>query len=251
MGSLPFTLGGYVASTATTLAAITTAARERADMVNTTFISATEWTAMVNASCQELYEKLVEAYGNDYEMSDPFDITTDGVSDRYLLPADFFKLLGVDLQLSEAGSSTSGWITLRRFNFADRNRFTLPNVASLWGRTNLRYRLAGTEVWFSPLPSAGLSLRLWYVPRCPILVNPGDSFDGINGWEEWIVNDVAMKARIKEESPINDIQAMQAGQNERLASIPENRDAGSPATTVDVHRSNGYWGGGGWDMGEW
>ena len=64
-----------------------------------------------------------------------------------------------------------------------------------------------------------------------------------------VVNDVAMKARVKEESPIDDILRLQGIQEERLTSIMQNRDAGEPASVVDVSGINGgnY---GGWG-GDW
>ncbi len=205
---------------------------------------------MVNASCQQLYDKILEAYGNDYYEQQPYAIATDGINDHYLLPTDFYKLFGVDLQISNAASASTGWISLRKFNFADRNKYTLPNIQTLWGRTNLLYRLAGGYIWFIPLPMASMPLRLWYAPRFTPMVNGSDNFDGINGWEEWVVNDVAMKAMVKEETDISAIQALQATQEARLLSIVENRDAGSPATVVDVSNINGgnY---GGYGGGDW
>lgn len=236
---------------ATTFGQIILQAQQRSDLVGSGFITTSEWQSMANASLQQLFEKLVEAYGNDYWVQTPFAITTDGQADHYALPTDFFKLLGVDLQISNAGAQTSsGWITIWRFNFAQRNQFTLPNIQTLWGRTNCKYRLSGGNIWFTPLPQAAQPMRLWYAPRFVPLVNSSDSFDGINGWEEWAVNDIAMKALAKENSPMDGVQALQAVQNDRLASIIENRDAGSPATTVDVFRANGYGddltGNGGW-----
>lgn len=221
----------------TTLGAITLAAQQRADMENGTFISASEWTAMVNASLQQLWEKIIEAYGSDYEVQTPYSLTTDGTNDRYALPSDFFKLLGVDLQLTSG--TAAGWVTIWRFNFAERNRWSLPNLRGIVGRGNLRYRLLGGDIMFTPLPLAGQTLRLWYVPAFTPLVNASDAFDGVNGWEEWVINDVAMKALIKEESSIDDLMRMQSIQEDRLQSIVENRDAGAPATTVDVYAMNG------------
>lgn len=238
----------------TTFGQIILQAQQRADLVNSGFISDAEWEAMTNASLQQLYEKLIEAFGSDYHVQTPYSITTDGTNDAYALPTDFFKLLGVDLQLSPSSASSSiGWVTLWRFNFAERNRFTLPNILTIWGRTNLTYRLRGSKIWFEPLPMGGQSLRLWYAPVFTPLVNDSDTFDGINGWEEWVVNDVAQKALVKEESDISGVQALQAVQNDRLASIIENRDAGAPQTTVDVWAANGggNFGWGGWSDGGW
>lgn len=236
---------------ATTFGAIITAAKQRADLVNSNFISASEWQNMANASLQNLWDKLVETYGSDYEVQNTFAITTDGTNDAYALPTDFYKLLGVDLQLSGSVSQVYGWVTIWRFNFSQRNQWTLPNVTTLWGRTNLRYRLRGGNIWFAPLPAGGQSLRLWYAPRFTPLVNDSDSFDGVNGWEEWAINDIAMKALTKEESDLSGVMALQQVQNDRLASIMENRDAGAAATMVDVYAVNsgfplGEGGGGDW-----
>ncbi len=239
----------------TTFGAIITQAKQRADLVNSEFISDSEWQAMANASLAQLYEKLIEAYGSDYFVQTPYSFTTDGTNDAYALPSDFFKLLGVDLQLSPSATSTAlGWVTLWRFNFGDRNRFTLPNLISVWGWTNLSYRLRGGYIWLQPLPAGNQTLRLWYAPSFTPLDDDADTFDGINGWEEWAVNDIAMKALVKEESDISGVAALQQVQNERLASIIENRDAGAPATQLDVYSSSigwpfgGSWGGtsGGW-----
>ena len=155
---------------------MTLAAQRRADIQNDNFVTADEWTAMSEcASCQHLWDKLIEAYGNDYEIANPtgpYQFTTDGQSDHFALPDGttsfltptgaaapaFYKMLGVDLQISNAGASTNtGWITLRRFNFADRNKYTLPNVQTLFGRTNL---IVPPErelhLWFIPLPASAM-----------------------------------------------------------------------------------------------
>lgn len=236
---------------ATTAGAVITAAQQRADMVNSGFITDAEWLAMANASAQVLYDKLIEAYGNDYEVATPQTVTTDGTSDAYDLSSDFYKLLGVDLQLSASSGDNSGWVTIWRFNFAQRNQFTLPNVFTLWGRTNLKYRIRGGKIWFIPLPAGGQSLRLWYAPLFTPLTSTADEIDIGNGWSEWIVNDVAMKALVKEESDISGVQALQAVQEDRLRTIMENRDAGAPATVVDVSRVNGWGDSGGGVGGDW
>lgn len=219
-------------------------AQQRADMVNGSFISTSEWNSLVNASASQLWDRLVEAYGSDFEVATPYSITTDGTTDRYALPTDFYRLLGVDLQIN--GNS---YITLWKFSFADRNRYTLPNIQTLWGRTNVKYRLVGGNIMFIPLPAANTVLRLWYAPRFTPLASDSDTFDGINGWEEWVVNDVAIKAKVKEESPVDDLMKLQASQEERLSHVMENRDAGAPPVTVDVYAGNGSgYGGDDWGL---
>lgn len=231
---------------------IITQAQQRSDRVNSNFITASEWKSYTNSSLKNLYDKLIEAYGADYFVQTAYSFTTDGTNDAYDLPDDFYKLLGVDLQLSpSAASSSIGWITIWRFNFAARNQWTLPNIFTLWGRTNLVYRLRAGKIWLQPLPAGGQTLRLWYAPAFQNLVNDSDTFDGVNGWEEWVINHVAKKALTKDESDTSSVDSLLAIEQDRLTSVIENRDIGAPATTVDVYAatSGGPWYGNGFGGG--
>ena len=98
-------------------------ARRYADMENSSFVSDSELVIYCQTSQQELYDILLTTYGPDYFVATPFLITTDGVSDTFALPADFYKLLGVDLQVSgTAGAPTGYYIPLRPFNWSERIR---------------------------------------------------------------------------------------------------------------------------------
>lgn len=225
------------------LASMRLSAQQAADLVGSNFITTAEWNGWINTYCQQLWEKLVEAYGSDYEVQLPFTITTDGLNDHFALPTDFFKLLGVDLQISPgaAANANQGWVSVWRFNFADRNRYTLPNIQTFYGRTNMKYRLSGGNIFFIPFPSSNQSLRLWYAPKMTALVNDTDTFDDVNGWAEWATLMAAKKALTKEESDTSGIDSLLAIQEERLTHVIENRDAGQPATTVDIWSANGGW----------
>lgn len=143
------------------------AARQRADMVNSTFVTDDELNSYVNASYFELYDLLVQKYGNDYYVTQyQFDLV--GNQSRYELPEDFFKLLGVDLEI---GAGPDGWVSLRPFNLAERNRYSTANVQTWIGVTNLRYRLSGNKLWFTPSPNTGQTIRIWYIPRLRELVD--------------------------------------------------------------------------------
>lgn len=216
----------------TTLAAITAAAQARADMVNSSFLSAAEWTNNVNSSYAELYDLLVQKFGNDYYVSTSSSIVTTGLTDVFALPTDFYKLLGVDLLISGSGAS-GNYLTLHPFSFSERNRYSLQNRQAALGRTNLRYRLNGANLWFSPLPASGQTIRLWYVPRLTILVSSSDAVDGVSGWEEYIVIDAAIKAMQKEESDVSILMAQKQAMVRRINEAAENRDAGQPATVAD------------------
>lgn len=153
--------------------------RQESDMVNSNFVNDFELVSYISNSYKELYDMIVGAYGEDYYASVPASFTTNNNQQLYPLPdgtlvfqdqdnnpitpPPFYKLLGLDYQLSP--NNPQGFVTLRTFPFSDRNRFAIPNFASFWGFTNLRYRLQGNNLWLTPLPATGQVLRLWYVPR--------------------------------------------------------------------------------------
>lgn len=236
----------------TTLLAMVNGAAMLADQpvpTTTTFIPRATWVEWVNAGCQELYDKLIEAYGEDYFVGTEQTISTDGTNSTFALAEDFYKLLGVDY-LVNPNQGVAGRITIWRYNFAERNRYALPNLAAP-GRGILRYRLQGSKIAFIPRPPlAGQTLYLTYAPRFTPLSADGDAFDGINGWEEWVKAAVALKALGKEESDMSPAVTLLARQNERLETIKAARDIGAPQTTTDVYRVNGVDGWGDWP-GSW
>lgn len=185
-------------------------AKQEADMVNSGFVSDAEWTNYINASYQELYGVVVQAYGNDYYVATPSTFVTDGINQLFALPSNFWKLLGADLRVQ----ASQLWVTLKPFAFNDRNRFGLIN---------------------SPVPMAGQTVRLWYVPTLTPLAADADlTVSLVNGQEEYIVIDAAMKALAKEESDVSVFAGRKAAMLERIQSEAENRDAGSPARIVDT-----------------
>jgi len=145
----------------TTLAAVRTLVRQRANMEDSQFVTDDELNAYINLSHQELYGLLVQKYGADYFCSST-TFTTDGTNDNFALPSDFFKCLGVDVRLS-----SGRYVTLKEFAFADRNRFSgqQGNGAMLGVGPDLRYRIRGDRLWVTPLPASGQTLRMFYAPR--------------------------------------------------------------------------------------
>lgn len=230
-----------------TLLQLITAAADRADMptpTTTTFVTKATWTIYINSSIRNLYDKLIEAYGEDYfYFATPQAITTDGTNDSYALANDFYKLLGVDLKVNNE------WKTVHRFNFSERNRFSLPGIQAQGRGELIRYRLRGTRILFAPLPSAGQSIRLHYAPTFTDLSADGDTFDGINGWHEWVANHAALKALAKEDGggAFQEVSGLLKLEEDRLESIKEARDLGEPSTIRDVYadgRTEDFWLGG-------
>lgn len=148
-----------------TLATVRQTVRQRTEFTESDFVTDAELDGYINASYRALVDILVQRYGEDYFVSSD-EFTTDGTSETYSLPDDFYKLLGVDVRVS--GDT---WLSLDRFEWAERNRFSASSAAAVAWRGNLRYRHQGDSLWLKPLAAAGQTVRLWYVPRPPQLSN--------------------------------------------------------------------------------
>lgn len=218
-------------------------ALQMADRVNTKFVTTPEINTYINQSYFELYDMLVSAYGDEYYCAEPYEFTTDGTSQQYDLPTGFYKCLGVDLGLT---SGSQAWVTLKAFNFISRNRYVFPQLTSTYlGVFNLRYRVVANTLMFIPTPSAGQTVRVWYVPRMTELLQDTDMLDGVSGWTEYVAVDVAIKVLAKEESDTSFLMARKQMLTDRIQSMSQNRDLGEPQTISETRRwseLNGQWG---------
>lgn len=236
-----------------TLGQLMTAVRQRADMTTAGyapsltgtafFVSEPELISYINQSYFELYDLIVAAFGNNYYVASPYQFTTDGVNEMFALPADFYKLLGVDLSLT--GGTPGSWLTVRGFEFNDRNRYSVPNFQAFYGVTNLRFRLNGNSLWLTPTPSSGQVMQLWYIPRLTTLAALADTADGISGWTEYIIVDGAIKCLQKEESDVSILLAQKQALIQRIEAMAENRNAGPPPKVVDNLTGDVWWPGNG------
>lgn len=216
-------------------------AQQRADRVNSSFVSTAEWNTYINQSAYELYDLLVNTF-EDYYTTTPYTFTTDGTTSQYSLPPNFDKLVGVDLALN---ATSNAYVTIQKFDFISRNRYVYPNITSTFaGVFNLRYRLVGSTLMFIPTPSAGQQVRVWYIPRMTQLLKDTDQLDGVSGWIEYVIVDAAIKALQKEESDVQVLMAQKMALIKRIEESAMNRDAGQP----DTISSTRAWGnsGGGW-----
>lgn len=235
-------------------------AQQRADRVNSNFVTMTEWNSYINQSMFELYDLLVTLY-EDYFIGTPIQFNSDGTTFLYPLPngtntfnngvtpsitftpPPFYKLMGVDLALNNANNS---YVTVNKFNFIDRNRFVYPNTAStIYGVFNLQYRVMGSNIEFIPTPAAGQQIRIWYIPRLTELLQDTDiTTMGISGWIEYVIVKAAYYALTKEESDTSSLVMQLMALNKRIEESASNRDAGQ-ADKISDTRSNNGWGPGG------
>lgn len=214
--------------------------QQRINKENSQFYTNQEWNSMISQSFKELWDILQQKFGDDYFVQIPYVYTTNQNVQFYPLPADFKALLGVDIALNQGDPNS--WITLRQFEFAQRNLFNYPNVYTFYGVTNLRYRIMGNQLMIIPAPSNGLTFRIWYVPRPSQLINDTDTVDAVSGWEEYIVADSCIKALAKEETDVSVYAAQKMMLLKRIEEAAENRNIGEPQRVTDIRKVNFAWG---------
>jgi hypothetical protein len=214
-----------------TLAALRSQARQRADMVNSTFITDSEFNQYINNSATELYDLLIQKFGNEYFLLSTSISTLPSV-DSYDLPTDFYKLVGVDMLISG-----QDYVSLRPFMFSERNLNNANVSRTIYGIPDVRYRLTGSKIKLTPIPNATSAIRLWYIPILTEMSTDAGTIDGINGWEEYVVVDAAIKALQKEESDVSVLMAQKQALIKRVEEAAENRDAGAGDRVGDVRRS--------------
>jgi len=175
----------------TTIAELITEVRQKADMVSSSFVTDTEILRMLNRAWQFLYETISKE-GSGYISSTTLTTTS---AEEYPLPADFWKILGADVV--DGGRTVS----LRAFNFKDRNR-----NSGAPSSTYPAYQLRNSSLRLMPAPSPGLSVTVWYTPRPILFTAVSDVVDVPYFGEEFLAVSGAIECLAKEESDTNVLQ---------------------------------------------
>lgn len=183
-------------SSQVSLGAMRLAAQEASDFENNPAIATEVWNQFLSQSYKRLYDLLIAAYGNDYYVAAAYQFSLTN-SQSYSMPdgstnfrdingniaAKFYKLLGLDLQYQ---ASPNGWVTLKNFQFIERNKYAYPNTTTNWnGYSNLRYKIQGDALYIVPIPAQGQLAQAWYAPaptnlqfRLPAYTNSGSNVIG-------------------------------------------------------------------------
>ena len=238
------------------LSDLRTLVRQRADQENSQFVTDQELRQYINRSYCELYDLLItNANSEDYFLNSS-TVTLVSGTQTYDLPADFYKLRGVDLNM---GSDT---FPLRRYNFPQRDvgsRYSVPY--------RYRYHIQGSSLRLTPSPSTNDTLTVWYIPspkkfleKTATAITRGTSrseehtseldssgladpttfgniesrFDFYSGWDEYIICGAAIDCMVKEESDPSALMKMKEETKIRILSVSDNRDLGEPATVTDM-----------------
>jgi hypothetical protein len=190
-------------------------AQLRSDKLNSQYLTMDEWNININQSMKELGDILTTKFGDNYFLAPPLIIPLTGL-EYYPLPDGsnypnalgvpapaMYKISGVSANISGAAPGpNAGWVPLPRFNWSDREKYTtFPGQAGALNNIfQMAYREMGQNLHLIPSNQNQL-IKVWYVPILPDLLADTDMLVfGFNGWWEYIIDDCAMKAMVKEES---------------------------------------------------
>lgn len=224
-----------------TVSSLIQGSKYRSNKERSRFITDDEWLYYVNQSWKELYDLIVTTYQNYYLSS--YEFSTTGSQDSYDLPEDFLKLNGVEQKLGP-----QQWVSSKRFEWKERNRFRNSLIALQFPFQTLLYCEQDDKLHLIPMPQGNQTMRIWYVPRAKNLTTSATPADDevneincFNGWEEFIITKSAMWALLKEES-FEGAQALATMCEKikvRIMDAANNRDQLAPERVIDVESMNG------------
>jgi hypothetical protein len=199
-------------------------------MEGTDFVSDDEILRLINTALHDLYDEAVKASENYFVTSTPLAIAAETVA----LPDDVRRVSGLDLT---SGGRT---YTLRRFNFAERNRY--KSAPANWASTDgpFRFCIVNRSLLIAPAPTGSYTCTLWYIPRFADLALGEDVLFPIDDHEDYVVAWCAAQCLAKEESdPTVQLREAAEAMKRAIDNLPR-YDESEPMQVVDIYRQNTY-----------
>jgi hypothetical protein len=191
----------------------------------------------VNQGGAELYDLLIEARGRAYyAKKPPTTITTTANTSRYALASDFYRLSSVRV-------GGVGGFTLEPFTPQDEPWLREPGVTA---SKPTHYELQPGYLELLPIHMPGVAVVVDYVPHWTDLTDSSSSyFDGINGWEQYIVYYAAreMYSKDDEAGKVAEQDRAMAAMAGRIAKLAPGRDSFRAERVKNVRGAGGIpWG---------
>lgn len=223
-----------------TIQTITDSAIDLADMRNSQFIdqsgiAGTELIRYANMAYKDLYAQIVLSHEHYFTI--PYPIAVVGGQDTYPLPADFYKLNGVDLQINQ--NENQQILTLQNLQFLERNKYRagLGLGYSVWGQV-LKYLVVGLNIQFVPFPTQSSQINLWYTPNPVTIVSLNQSINIPPGGDEYMSLYIAAMCASKEESDPVPFNTKRLEVLDQMRNSFKDRDQGCPHYVVDISEIN-------------
>lgn len=194
-----------------------TAVATRGAYENSADITTTVLSDYVNEAVAETWDILVGKWEDYYVTRSTINVSAN--QDGITVPTDFYKLRL--LQIVDS-SMPSGYRRLRPHDLDAAHTFWAVS------HKHYRYRLEGGLLYLAPIPAVAETLRLFYIPACPLLVADGDTFDGINGYEQLAVQLALLRCQKRQDQPTQETMAEVQRLTARVRTAADSRDADEP-----------------------
>ncbi len=183
------------------------------------FISPYELTDLINGSIAEWVDEVRGTTWNGSYMRSSHDIPTVSGTRLYPMPQDYLSLLSVDIV------TAAGGLAVPVPSYQEEERTRLLNMP-VGNGTSIHYQIQQTDISLLPIPQGEYVVTVNYVPTAPVLSDSLDEIDSINGWEEFIVLDAAIKCLLKagEVDVIPILEQRLEKQRARIRSMAPRRD---------------------------
>lgn len=228
------------------------------DVMGDGWLSTSEVTDLVVESAARFYDITIDVLG-------PETLAKEYVQDfgpniqppPVVLPNDFYRLVSV--HVCDQSGDPSGptpfvhFETIEPVTEQGETMTTLLNLKPADGPffyqlrrvrdPETSYYRERLEIW--PYPTRDRFVRVMYVPSLDRDTSDGDNtaYDGVNGWDQWIVLDVAIAIRTKEESDTAVLERERERVEARIREKYGKQDTAHPRTPVDVRggRARAAW----------
>lgn len=206
------------------LAVLVAAIRRRADNQRRTDA---EIGLEANRSAKALDGMITKKWSCLYRFTQT-DLTTTAAQAYVAAPADFKDLIKI------------GWVNgsdpIRLDKMGIENEWVPTTSGSWhWGTVVPRYDVRGQNIWLAPTPTTVETLRLQYVPVLPTIEDSTPTpLDAFNGWEDWVINDVAAKLLAEEETDNTMVSQLRDRAGARIKEEASTRDLGNAPTVQRV-----------------
>lgn len=203
-------------------------AYRRADLENaTSLVPPADMTEYINQGIAHYENILAKARGRTWNSSTSTIVTSNGVSD-YALHATFAFLLKVTANIN------GDVVPLTEFDLSEIAALSNTNVS--WDGAPFRYMLMGGSIRLLPTPAGAYTVTAYYIPSATRLTADGDTFDGVDGWETFVIDWAARRAATKNRNYelVAILTADLAESKALIESMAPARDMSGPPRVQDV-----------------
>jgi len=160
-------------------------------------VQTTNVNRLINQSIQRFRERVSSEGMTRYLVSTTGTLTTGTTSpypfsvlDLSSLSPALVRTYGVDLTVNTCVKTLSHIPFTERANYGGTTTTSEPQAWS---------HFQGSKIALSPAPDQAYTYVVWYLPVLSDLASDGDTFDGVAGWEDFIVWDVVCRLIIRDQ----------------------------------------------------